>query len=269
MLAATLTAGWSLPAQDAAGWRFWGAQDGLPESFVSSVVADRAGNLWSIHGTSGMSRMDGYAVDTKIRALRFPRTLLWMQDGVWTLDLGGLQRLRGRNWEFHPLKELKGIDPVSPPALRAFGATRFLIVDSDWLAVYDPVARRSIKVLNVAQTGLGGFTDAVVVNGRVLVSGRDGVALCTTAGNPMSFRCQEYGTRQLGLKLFHDLREDGAGGFLVAGASPETGDERLMGFDGKSWRTVWQGGRAMLRGRPAGDGTLWVQKGDRTYTRAD
>ena len=140
MLAATLTAGWSLPAQDAAGWRFWGAQDGLPESFVSSVVADRAGNLWSIHGTSGMSRMDGYAVDTKIRALRFPRTLLWMQDGVWTLDLGGLQRLSGRNWEFHPLKELKGIDPVSPPALRAFGATRLLIVDSDWLAAYDPVA---------------------------------------------------------------------------------------------------------------------------------
>jgi hypothetical protein len=25
----------------------------------------------------------------------------------------------------------------------------------------------------------------------------------------------------------------------------------------------------MLRGWPAGDGTLWVQKGDRTYTRAD
>lgn len=89
VLAATLTAGWSLPAQDAAGWRFWGAQDGLPESFVSSVVADRAGTLWSIHGSSGMSRMDGYSVDTNIRGLRFPRKLLWMPDGVWTLDKGG------------------------------------------------------------------------------------------------------------------------------------------------------------------------------------
>ena len=58
----------------------------------------------------------------------------------------------------------------------------------------------------------------------------------------MSFHCQEYGTRQLGLKLFHDPREDGAGGFLVAGASPETGDERLMGFDGKSWRDGLAGG---------------------------
>ena len=262
MLAATLAAGWSLPAQDAAGWRFWGAQDGLPESFVSSVAADRAGTLWSIHGTSGMSRMDGYSVDTKIQALRFPRTLLWMPDGVWTLDIGGLQRLRGHDWEFHPLEELAGIDPASPPTLRAFGGAQLLIVASDWLAVYDPVARRSTRVLKVGQTGLGGFSDAVVVNGRVLVTGRSGVALCTAGGRPVSFRCQEYGTRQLGLKLFHDPQEDGAGGFLVAGASPDTGDERLIGFDGKSWRTVWQGGRATLRGWAAGDGTLLVQKGD-------
>ncbi len=262
VLATTMIAGWSLPAQDAAGWRSWGAADGLPESFVNSVAADRAGTLWSIHGTSGMSRMDGYSVDTKIRALRFPRALLWMPDGVWTLDVGGLQRLRGHDWEFHPVKDLAGIDPVSPTPLRAFGAAQLLIVASDWLAVYDPVARQSTRVLNVAQTGLGGFSDAVVVNGRVLVSGRNGVALCTAGGSPMRFRCQEYGTPQLGLKLFHDPRDDGAGGFLVAGASPDTGDERLIGFDGKSWRTVWQGGRAPLRGWPAGDGTFWVQKGD-------
>ena len=208
MLAATLTAGWNLPAQDTAAWRFWGAQDGLPESFVSSVVADRAGTLWSIHGTSGMSRMDGYSVDTKIRTLRFPRTLLWMADGVWTLDKGGLQRLRGGDWELHPLEELAGIDPISPPALRAFGAAGLLIVDKGWLEVYDPLARRSTRVLHAAQTGLGSFSDAVVGNGRVLVSGRDGVAFCTAAGNPVSFRCREYGTRQLGLKLFHDPRAD-------------------------------------------------------------
>ena len=43
MLAATSIAGWSLPAQDAAGWRFWGAPDGLPESFVNATTIDPAG----------------------------------------------------------------------------------------------------------------------------------------------------------------------------------------------------------------------------------
>ncbi len=263
MLAAALTAGRSLPAQDAQGWRFWGAQDGLPESFVSGVAADPAGTVWSIHGTSGISRMDGYSVDVNIPVLRFPRTLLWMPDGVWTLDVGGLQRLRGHNWEFHPLDELNGIDPVSPPRLRALGPGRLLIVDNDWLAVYDPATRRSTRVLEAAQTGLGAFSDAAAApNGQILVSGGQGVALCTAGGSPVSFRCVEYGTRQLGLRLFHDPQADGAGGFLVAGASWNTGNERLIGFDGRAWRTVWQGDRAKLSGWPAGDGSLWVQKGN-------
>ena len=55
---------------------------------------------------------------------------------------------------------------------------------------------------------------------------------------------------------------DGAGGFLVSGASLDSGDERLIGFDGHAWRTVWQGGQAKLRGWPAGDGTFWIQKGN-------
>jgi signal transduction histidine kinase/ActR/RegA family two-component response regulator len=263
VLAAAFTAGRSLPAQDAQGWRFWGAQDGLPESFVSSVAADPAGTVWSIHGSSGMSRMDGYSVDASIPALRFPRTLLSMPDGVWTLDVGGLQRLRGHSWEFHRLDELNGIDPASPPRLRALGPGRLLIVDNDWLAVYDLATRRSTRVLEAAQTGLGAFSDAAATpNGQILVSGGQGVALCTAGGSPVSFRCLEYGTRQLGLRLFHDPQADGTSGFLVAGASWNTGNERLIGFDGRAWRTVWQGDRARLRGWPAGDGTLWIQKGN-------
>jgi len=262
-LVAALAASRSLPAQDARGWRFWDAQDGLPESFVSVVATDPAGTVWLIQSASGMSRMDGYSVDAKIPALLYPRTLQWMPDGLWTLDVGALQRLRGHDWEFHPLDELKGIDPVAPPRLRALSPGRLLIVADDWLAVYDSATRRSTRVLNVAQTGLGAFDDAAAMpNGQILVSGGKGVALCTAVGSPVRFRCQEYGTQQLGLRRFHDPQVDGAGGFLVAGASLDSGEERLMGFDGKAWRTVWRGDRAKLRGWPAGDGTLWVQKGN-------
>ena len=263
MLAAAFTAGRSLPAQDAQGWRFWGAQDGLPESYVSSITSDPAGKVWSLHGTSGMSRMDGYSVDTRIPALSFPRTLFWMADGVWALDVAGLHRLRGHDWEFYPLDELKGTDPISTPRLRVLGPERLLIVAHDWLAVYDPATRRSARVLEAADTGLGAFSDAAAApNGQILVSGRNGVALCTAGGSPVRFRCLEYGTRQLGLRLFHDPQVDGAGGFLVAGAWLDTGEERLIGFDGTAWRTVWRGDHARLRGWPAGDGTLWVQKGN-------
>jgi len=139
---------------------------------------------------------------------------------------------------------------------------RFLIVVTGWLDVYDPATRQSTRVLEAARTGLGAFSDAAASpDGRILVSGAGGVALCTAGGSPLSFHCQEYRTPQLGLKLFHDPQADGAGGFLVAGVSVDTGDERLMGFDGNAWRSLARGDRARLRGWPAGDGTFWVQKG--------
>jgi ligand-binding sensor domain-containing protein len=255
--------GWNLPAQSANGWRSWGAQDGLPESFVNSIAADPAGSIWSIHGSSGISRMDGYSVDTGIPVLRYPRRLLWAPDGVWTVDLGGLQRLRGREWDSHPLAELNDVDPVSPPRLRPLGPGRLLIVSNNWVTVYDSVARRSTLVLTATRNGLGAFTDAAALpDGKILVSGSDGVALCTAVENPVRLLCTEYGTHRLGLKAFHDPQADGSGGFLVSGASLASGDERLMDFDGHAWRTVWQGDQAKLRGWPAGDGTFWIQKGN-------
>jgi signal transduction histidine kinase/DNA-binding response OmpR family regulator/ligand-binding sensor domain-containing protein len=260
-LAAALAAGGSLCAQEAAGWRFWGAQDGLPESYVNSVAVDAAGTVWLIHGTSGMSRMDGYSVDTNLPALRFPRTLFWMPDGLWAFDVEGLQRLRGQAWESHPLNGLKGIDPFFGPKVRASGSGRLLIVLGDCLVEYNPAVRRFTRVLEAAQTGLGAFQDAVTLpDGRVVVSADQGVALCTAGGSPMRLRCVGYGTGQLGLRRFHDPQPDGAGGFLVAGAGLETGDQRLLDFDGKVWRTVWQGGRGPLRGWAAGDGTFWIQE---------
>jgi len=261
-LAVAIVSAGSLSAQDAAGWRYWGAEDGLPESFANSVATDRAGTVWQIHGTSGMSRMDGYSVDSAVPLLRFPRTLLWMPDGVWTLDMGGLQRLRGHQWEFFPLDELRGIDPVSPPKLRVLSPSRLLIVAHGWVAEYEPATRQFTPVLDAAPTGLGVLGDAAAAGARVLVSGDKGVAVCAAAGSPARFRCREYDGRQLGLRLFHDPQPDGAGGFLVAGVSPDTGEERLLGFDGQGWRTVWQGDRARLAGWPAGDGTFWIQKGD-------
>ena len=260
---AILACGWNLPAQSANGWRFWSAKDGLPESFVNSIAADPAGLIWSIHGSSGISRMDGYSVDTSIPALRYPRRLLWTSEGVWTVDLGGLQKLRGRVWDSHPLAELNDVDPVSPPRLRTLGPGRLLIVSSKWVAVYDSVARRSTVVLTATHNGLGAFTDAAALpDGTILVSGSDGVALCTAVDNAVRLHCTEYGTPRLGLKAFHDPQADGAGGFLVSGASLDSGDERLIDFDGHTWRTVWQGDQAKLRGWPAGDDSFWIQKGN-------
>ena len=77
--------------------------------------------------------------------------------------------------------------------------------------------------------------------------------------------CTEYGKHQLGLQTFHDPQADGAGGFLVSGASLDSGDERLIDFDGHAWRTIWQGDQAKVRGWPAGDGTFWIQKGNDVF----
>ena len=151
---AIIACGWNLPAQSANAWRSWGAQDGLPESFVNSIAADPAGTIWSIHGSSGISRMDGYSVDTGIPALRYPRKLLWTSDGVWAVDRGGLRRLRGHDWDWHPVDQLKEVDPVSPPALRVLSPGRLLIVANQWIAVYETATRRSATVLRYLGKGM-------------------------------------------------------------------------------------------------------------------
>jgi signal transduction histidine kinase/CheY-like chemotaxis protein/streptogramin lyase len=185
-----------------------------------------------------------------------------MPDGVWTIDVGGLQRLRGREWEFHPLEELKTIDPLNPPKLRALGPARLLIVAGEWLGVYATTTHSFTKVLEAHRTGLGSFSDAAVANGQVLVSGHKGLALCMAGEGGASFRCREYQAGELGLRRVHDPQPDGQGGFLVAAAAAGAGDERLFQFDGRVWRTIWQGEQAKLCGWPAGDGTFWIQRGN-------
>jgi len=265
VLAAALAAGWSLSAQEASGWRYFSVQDGLPESFVSSIVVDPAGAVWSIHGTSGMSRMDGYTVDANIPPLRSPKTLLWMPDGLWAFDVAGLQRLQAHAWEIHPVEGLAWIGQLTlgAPRLRALPQKLFAIATNERLFVYDPGTRQSTEVLDAAGAGLGPFRDiAAAPDGSVLVTADTGVALCTAGGSPPALRCVEHRAPQLGLRLFHDPQPDGAGGFLVAGVSVDSGEERLVSFAGNAWRTIWQGGRARLRGWPAGDGTFWVLEGN-------
>jgi len=265
-LAATVAAGGSLHAQDPQGWRFWGAPDGFPESYVSSMAVDPAGTVWSVHGTSGMSRLDGYSVDLNIPPLRFPRTLFWMRDGVWALDIAGLERLRGRDWENHPLPPLKGTDPLFAPKLRVLGQQGVLIVLKDGLVLYDPATRRSTRALEAAELGFGVLSDTTdAPDGRVLVCADDGVALCTAEGSPVRLRCQKYGGAQLGLKHFHTPQRDSAGRYLVGGASLQTGDDRLIRFDGTAWRTVWRGDQVTARCWPGDDGTFWVVKRDNVF----
>jgi signal transduction histidine kinase/CheY-like chemotaxis protein/streptogramin lyase len=159
--------------------------------------------------------------------------------------------------------QLKDVDPVVPPVLKVLGPGRLLIVAKQWIAVYETAARRSTTVLTAAQTGLGAFDDAAVLpNGKILVSGGKGLGLCVAGEGPPRLLCSEFGARRLGLKTFHDPQADGAGGFLVSGASLDSGDERLIDFDGHAWRTVWQGDQAKLHGWPGADGTLWIQKGN-------
>ena len=62
VLAAILAVIASASAQEGEGWRSWGAAEGLPESFVSAIAVSPEGTVWAIHGSSGISRMDGGVV---------------------------------------------------------------------------------------------------------------------------------------------------------------------------------------------------------------
>ena len=262
-----LLSGQSLSGQDSVVSRSWGAADGFPESFVNSVQADGKGSVWAIHGTAGMSRLDGYTVDAQYPKLLRPRSLAWTSDGLWTLDNHEILHLRGRNWEHYALPEAARLLPSEVPhvPLRRWSGNRVVAILPDRVAAFDLQAHRHWIVFKSSASGLGTLQDGLTAgDGSLWLAGTNSVARCAEVVTG-KLKCFDYVPALKGLRGFHSLVEDDAGGVLVAATRISNGKEQLLRWGAGGWSIVWSGGRAPIRAAPGPAQMLWVQQGNSMF----
>jgi signal transduction histidine kinase/CheY-like chemotaxis protein/ligand-binding sensor domain-containing protein len=253
----------ALLAQDSVIARSWTTADGLPESFVNGMTLDPDGNLWSVHGTAGVTRMDGYTVDRDYGKLSRARALAWLPNGLWAADIQSLHRLLGRNWQSVPIPEMERIptEDVQELPVRTWRG-ELLMVFPHSLALYDSVRLRYSTLLDASEAEVGAFTDVLPESDNALwVAGRKGVSRCSRVP-PGGLICVAISANLPGLVEFHDLARDRAGGVIVSANSPAAGVERVLRFAGGTWHTVWSGGRQHARACPGPPGTLWIYHGN-------
>jgi signal transduction histidine kinase/CheY-like chemotaxis protein/ligand-binding sensor domain-containing protein len=264
MLWAGLWAGSAnLAAQPASGWRFWKAEDGLPESYTTGITVGPSGRVWARHGdVQYMSSLDGYSVRKlpNFRGLKQACTLARIREGpdgrIWTTDSEGLREYRDGQWVLHRIAEVAAVplDALGPPFL-ALARGRILLLLPEALIDYDAATGRSIVLQHAPQQGMGIFTDmtAAPEGDSVWVAGTGGIGQLSLSDRGwFVFPCQG------GL---HNLKRPFAGehGDLLVAAETGTGGHTvLVRLQHGSWR-IMPGPQDVLAGWRDGDGVLWVQ----------
>jgi signal transduction histidine kinase/CheY-like chemotaxis protein len=218
-----------------------------------------------------MSRLDGYRLETDVPYLRRPRNVrISKEGGIWALDTAGLHLLNGGDWILHPLGGRPQLTPWDLDGIEflPFGRNRLLLVYPDRVSEYDAETRSLRTLRRVGDTGLGRYTGlASVRDGEFWISGAEGMAWCVPdpAGQPAHMKWREYPARQLGVKDFKSLQAGSAGDLVVAGRSVKADRHVLLHFDGNSWRSIFSGTQARLRGWPGTDGIVWIQQGEELF----
>src|SRR5580704_2416344 len=86
-------------AQSSSGWSFWGAGDGMKESYTSSVAV-QARRVWIKHGSvSGMNLLDGYGISERSDLGETGKLLSAPEGTLWCWAGQRLSRYRNSRWD--------------------------------------------------------------------------------------------------------------------------------------------------------------------------
>ncbi len=244
-------------------WRFWDVNDGLTESYITTIWVDHLGNVWAQHGdVDTMSRLDGYRAH-KLPSPRSSRRVCATRDGrLWTFDSGRLQEYVNQQWIPHSAKELSEIPAavLGRVVMLPTEHDRLLLLLPDRLAEYDPAHRALRTLKSAAETRLGEFTGmAAARDGGLWTTGERGVGKLegAMAGRPAAWR--EWGAELFGLRRFVNPFVGENGELFVVGSSEDQTRRTLVRFDGKSWERIHAAETRRLRGWRGADSEVWVE----------
>lgn len=265
--------------QASPGWGFWNTEDGMKESYSSSVSPGLGGRVWIKHGAvSGMNVLDGYTI-AEAPDLGATGKLQRGPDGtLWTWAGQHLYRFNGTGWDSFDVEAVTSAGILrsasdqhweftskQPPFLKAplwvAGRDRdhALILLPDRILEFDAVKRTATAVLQSSQTNLGNFLSMRRgVGANIWITGRKGIGNLSAP----NLRWEEPAKLPTGYSDFNEPFEGEDGEvFLTAAAPPAKGVVLLL--QGANWKEIYQAEQRNLRGWRGIDRTAWVQDGNR------
>lgn len=261
--------GFSLPLH--AGWRvFTKPDDGLAESYTTSLSVGRGGDVYVAHSESDLvSVLNGYVVRTFRRPeegrmeLRRPRIYEDLTGGLWAVHPEGVQQYVNGSWRTYPVPEIRrALEARIMRRARQFpvaveGVGRIIVLLEDQLFEYDTRAGRRTTLLRAADTPIGRFGELVVsAGGGGWIVGETGVARWPSGnlGRSLADAVEYVLVPEDG--PYHNLMratESSPGVLCMVALSRDNEQEWIVRLEDRNWsavpspmgplRQVWQDGR--------------------------
>jgi hypothetical protein len=242
-------------------WRFWGADDGLKESFSHRVSYAPSGAVWVRHGAvPAMSILNGYTVQTipEPRTTGQPRwyTMARVNAGIlgdaWTVEDGALKEYRQGRWMVHDSQPADGaLIGAIPRGACVVVLSRYSVME------YRPWTRAWRRIRAARESVIAPFRRMTRGNStEIWVTGEHGVGNLADALNCGAQQWTEFPTEGMS-----EIEAPHAGekGELFTQAVLEDRTKVVVRWAGGRHQIVYRGGRGTdLRGWRGVDGGLWI-----------
>ncbi len=251
-------------------WRFWTAEDGLGESFSSSVTISHNGNIWVNHGDiEHITRLDGYIVhnilspgtDVKVFENRFGQ--------IWSINKDGFIEFKDGEWISYPINEFSEIyeiDGIDYEALPFFPINRDQIIFllPNRLMLYNASTKEKILIKHVDDTHMESFINMTVsCLGEICITGKKGITIIhqIEGQSVIAAKWNEYAVgSSLGLVDFQEPVDTVDGGFLIIASDMQKGKKVLVKFTADTLNILSQNIGDMICCWPDNDNGFWASE---------
>jgi signal transduction histidine kinase/CheY-like chemotaxis protein/ligand-binding sensor domain-containing protein len=254
--------------QSDAEWRFWTQSDGLPESCIRSITSAPDGRIWlRLGAVDSMAVLDGYGV-ARLPEMRTGAILDWglraraygTQNGEgWALEAGDLRHYVSGGWRVEVAKR----DAPGMLAAVLAGSRGILVLFSDRVTLYDPLARTWNVVKWRRQTQLGEFLQIVPgFGGDFWITGSTGLARLESADRAGD-RWAEVNTLAAGMREIAFPYPSGPHELFFSGRMLDGSHWAVARWDTRRLEVIRKSLQDNVRGWRGPDGVPWILDGSR------
>ncbi len=262
------------PAEAASPWRFWTKADGLKQSVVSGVTADKTGKILVKFPDFSVEAFDGYQIAPVSKKSGYGRLFLSPNGDIWTFDATGINIRDARGMHHYPDSDITRFartstllhtSAVAYPYYRGpedridvapLSKDLGIIMFPDRIVEWNRSTQRKRVVREAAGTGLGRFRDlSQARDGGIWIGGATGIAHLRKNG-------EAYQWTELPSPLpLTDLVNpaEGNDGEVLVSAQRSDGKRVLARFADGAWTQLYVGSGTQLKAWRGPEGGLWVQ----------
>ena len=262
-------------AQEPLNWRFFTSEDGLKESWVSTISRGPSGKLWINHGdVDKMSIYDGYSFFTLLSPGSHVPVFENAANQLWSIypgSPGGFLLFDNGRWNKYEIAAMQWHTRAIFPFPRIFLPVQLnqsLFLAPEQLVQFDCRTRQIQTRKKADATQLGRFTEITsALDGGVWIGGEHGAAKFHEAAAIQSSTMEWNEFLFPGHLNAQNLKNivEGNNGeiFGVALSKTNTKKRVLLHFDGHKWDIMPEyGDKQVYGGWRGNDNTYWLIKKD-------